>query len=196
MEKGYTFMGFAENLKAIRKQRGVTQEQLAELLAVSRQAVSKWESGNGYPETEKLLIISKELNISLDYLMYDSANLPEKNTPKTPTAIYPPNGKIAIASFDSKSIVICQSVKVSDIFMPGKDEPRYILNGIDKVTFWGEHSTLLGWYATLDDIQKEVCEISEAISRGEGSYTLRYAADIEYVGIWGQPKLIKTKENQ
>lgn len=39
-------MSFAENLKAIRKQRNVTQEQLAEMLGVSRQAVSKWESGD------------------------------------------------------------------------------------------------------------------------------------------------------
>lgn len=188
-------MSFAENLKMIRKQRGVTQEQLAEMLDVSRQAVSKWESGNGYPETEKLLIISKELNISLDYLMHDAANPPEKSIPETPTAIYPPSGKIAIASFDNKNIVMCQSVKVSDIFAPGKGEPRYVLNGIDKVTFWGEHSTLLGWYATLEDVQKEISEISEAIFKGEGSYTLRYAADIEYAGIWGQPRLKKPTEN-
>ncbi len=46
-------MSFADNLKMIRKERNITQEQLAELLNVSRQAVSKWESGNGYPETEK-----------------------------------------------------------------------------------------------------------------------------------------------
>lgn len=61
-------MSFAENLKHIRKKRNITQEQLADMLSVSRQAISKWESGFGYPETEKLLIISKELNISLDYL--------------------------------------------------------------------------------------------------------------------------------
>ena len=41
---------------------------MAEILHVSRQAVSKWESNGGYPETEKLLLIAKELNTSLDYL--------------------------------------------------------------------------------------------------------------------------------
>ena len=61
-------MGFAENLKHIRKKRNITQEQLADILSVSRQAISKWESGFGYPETEKLLILSKELEVSLDYL--------------------------------------------------------------------------------------------------------------------------------
>ena len=48
-------MSFGENLKNVRKQRGVTQEELAEMLGVSRQAISKWESDGGYPETEKLL---------------------------------------------------------------------------------------------------------------------------------------------
>mgnify|MGYP002574175233 CR=1 FL=1 len=52
-------MSFGENLKNVRKQRGVTQEELAEILGVSRQAISKWESDSGYPETEKLLVISK-----------------------------------------------------------------------------------------------------------------------------------------
>lgn len=61
-------MGFAENLKHIRKKQNITQEELAEILHVSRQAVSKWESNGGYPETEKLLLIAKELNTSLDYL--------------------------------------------------------------------------------------------------------------------------------
>ena len=62
-------MSFAENLKQIRKERNLSQEDLAELLDVSRQAVSKWEQGEGYPEAEKLLLLSKQLNISLDSLM-------------------------------------------------------------------------------------------------------------------------------
>ncbi len=68
-------MGFAENLKHIRKKRNITQEQLADILSVSRQAISKWESGFGYPETEKLLIISKELDVSLDYLFSERCHM-------------------------------------------------------------------------------------------------------------------------
>ena len=59
-------MGFAENLKQIRKEMHLSQEDLAEMLDVSRQAVSKWEQGMGYPEVEKLLLLSSKLNISLD----------------------------------------------------------------------------------------------------------------------------------
>ena len=61
-------MSFSENLKSIRKKQNITQEQLADILSVSRQAISKWESGAVYPETETLLMISKEFNVSLDYL--------------------------------------------------------------------------------------------------------------------------------
>lgn len=68
-------MSFAENLKNIRKKRNITQEQLADMLAVSRQAISKWESGFGYPETEKLLVISSELNVSLDYLFSERCHM-------------------------------------------------------------------------------------------------------------------------
>jgi len=68
-------MSFAENLKNIRKKRNITQEQLADMLLVSRQAISKWESGFGYPETEKLLVISRELNVSLDYLFSERCHM-------------------------------------------------------------------------------------------------------------------------
>ena len=62
-------MSFSENLKQIRREHHLSQEALAELLDVSRQAVSKWEQGQGYPEVEKLLLLSSKLNISLDALM-------------------------------------------------------------------------------------------------------------------------------
>ena len=48
-------MSFSENLQMIRKKNQLSQKELAELLGVSRQAVSKWELGEGYPEVEKLL---------------------------------------------------------------------------------------------------------------------------------------------
>ena len=62
-------MSFGENLQKIRKMNQLSQEGLAEMLGVSRQAVSKWEHGDGYPEVDKLLLLSKKLNISLDSLL-------------------------------------------------------------------------------------------------------------------------------
>ena len=62
-------MSFGEKLQQLRKEKGLSQEDLAHQLNVSRQAVSKWESQNGYPEIEKMILISDLFQVSLDYLM-------------------------------------------------------------------------------------------------------------------------------
>lgn len=62
-------MTFAEKLKSIRKQAGFSQEQLAEKLGVSRQAVTKWETGAGIPEIGSITAISSLFGISLDKLL-------------------------------------------------------------------------------------------------------------------------------
>ena len=64
-------MTCGEKITAIRKEKNLTQEQFAELLNVSRQSVSKWELGCSFPDTEKLIRISKLFSCSLDYLLKD-----------------------------------------------------------------------------------------------------------------------------
>lgn len=68
-------MNFAEKLFTLRTQSGYSQETLAEKLNVSRQAVSKWETGPTLPETDKLIAISELFNVSIDSLLIDSINL-------------------------------------------------------------------------------------------------------------------------
>ena len=65
-------MSFSENLQFIRAQAGVTQEQLAEQLEVSRQSVSKWEGGQSFPEMDTLLRICDLYNVNLDTLLRGS----------------------------------------------------------------------------------------------------------------------------
>lgn len=62
-------MEFCEKLQELRKQKGLTQEELAEALYVSRTAVSKWESGRGYPGIDSLKEISSYFSVSLDDLL-------------------------------------------------------------------------------------------------------------------------------
>lgn len=64
-------MSFGKNLRLARRESGKTQDELAECLDVTRQSVSKWETGGGYPEIEKLLRLVSVLNISLDELFGD-----------------------------------------------------------------------------------------------------------------------------
>ena len=64
-------MIFSEKLQVLRKNKGYTQEALAEKLGVSRQAVAKWESGQIYPDISNLIQISDLMNVSVDYLVKD-----------------------------------------------------------------------------------------------------------------------------
>ena len=62
-------MEFNEKLQELRKSRGLTQEELAEALYVSRTAISKWESGRGYPSIDSLKEISKFFSVTIDELL-------------------------------------------------------------------------------------------------------------------------------
>ena len=62
-------MEFHEKLQELRKNRGLTQEELAEALYVSRTAISKWESGRGYPSIDSLKVISKYFSVTIDELL-------------------------------------------------------------------------------------------------------------------------------
>ena len=64
-------MTTGEKLAVLRKKKELTQEQLAEILNVSRQSVSRWEMDAAFPETEKLIKLSKLMECSIDYLLND-----------------------------------------------------------------------------------------------------------------------------
>ena len=64
-------MIFSEKLQILRKNKGLTQEALADKLGVSRQAVAKWEAGQVYPDISNLIQISDLMNVSVDYLVKD-----------------------------------------------------------------------------------------------------------------------------
>ncbi|MCR5045996.1 MAG: DUF5680 domain-containing protein [Treponema sp.] len=64
-------MIFSEKLSVLRKNKGLTQEGLAEKINVSRQAVAKWESGQAYPDISNLIQISDLMNVTVDYLVRD-----------------------------------------------------------------------------------------------------------------------------
>ena len=70
-------MTLGEKLVKLRKENNYTQEQLAELLGVSRQSISKWELNTAYPETEKLIKLSELYECSLDYLLKEKNEIKE-----------------------------------------------------------------------------------------------------------------------
>lgn len=72
-------MTFAEKLKSIRKKAGLSQEQLAEKLGVSRQAVTKWETETGIPDIENMMAISALFDISIDELLSNERGMKKSN---------------------------------------------------------------------------------------------------------------------
>ena len=65
-------MNFSEKLKEIRKKEGISQEQLAERIGVTRQAITKWETGKGLPDVENMVIIAEIFKTTIDELLMDS----------------------------------------------------------------------------------------------------------------------------
>lgn len=66
-------MTFGEKLQTLRKAQGWSQEELAARIGVSRQALSRWESGASVPDTENVVALSRLLGVSTDYLLLDEA---------------------------------------------------------------------------------------------------------------------------
>jgi transcriptional regulator with XRE-family HTH domain len=77
-------MNLSEKILLLRKQKGFSQEQLAERLGISRQAVSKWESGQAVPDIDKIINISDLFNVSTDYLLKDKTETIEERTMSCP----------------------------------------------------------------------------------------------------------------
>ena len=163
-------MSFGENLQAIRKKNQLSQERLAEILGVSRQAVSKWELGEGYPEVDKLLILSKRLNISLDSLLGgdNTTAISEESKPSDTIRIISPHEGV---------IINAAKVTRSQQYKGGKNSPKYALFATDgkDMSYWGAQNTFLGWYRNLEDVTKEITEIQDALDAGAASYTLQYS---------------------
>lgn len=144
-------MTLGDRIKEARKQKGLSQEKLAELMSVSRQAVTKWEQGQSAPSTENLFKLAEILGTKVDLLLAEPST-----EEKTPTAqeIY----RLYKAEKTAKRTALGQNIKMMLLFV-GVYLLIYLLGriiwcDITETTFlgWlvlsrpaGEHSYLYGW---------------------------------------------------
>ena len=117
---------------------------------VSRQVVSKWELGEGYPKVDKLLILSKKLNVSIDSLLgteNKAAISDNGKTADTIRSISPHEGVIISVS----------GVTRSQLLKGGKRSPKYALYapGRNDKPFIDAQNTFPAWYRDLDDVTRE-----------------------------------------
>lgn len=82
-------MNLPERLAFLRKEKGLSQLELADEMNVSRQAVSKWESGNVMPSLDNLIYLSKLYGVTIDSLIDDSQDLPPEPAPPKPVPAEP-----------------------------------------------------------------------------------------------------------
>ena len=104
-------MSFRDNLQYLRAQRNFTQERLAMLLGVSRQAISKWESGKAYPEMDKLLMICDLFGCTLDDLVLGDVRAPRLVPDATPE----PSDGMGAAGLPEAEREICNGDLASDV---------------------------------------------------------------------------------
>lgn len=89
-------MTFGEKLQALRKARGWSQEELASQIHVSRQALSKWESGGAVPDTENIIALSRLFGVTTDYLLLDEVQ--DAGPAAAPRAAWPKPRKYLLAA--------------------------------------------------------------------------------------------------
>ena len=94
-------MAFGERLQELRRARGMTQEDFAAQLKVSRQAVSKWESCRGYPELEKIIYICHRYGVTMNDLFCEEVPLGGQETPAAPERMESRTLKTALGDFVS-----------------------------------------------------------------------------------------------
>lgn len=119
---------FSENLISLRKLKNISQEELAEKLNVSRQTISKWETGESLPDIEKTKILAELFNVSIDDLV---------NFEKTPHSLgIPPKGKYAFG-------VVTVGEK-GQITLPAKARKIFDINPGDNLILLGDETQGIG----------------------------------------------------
>ena len=170
---------FSERLKELRKAKGVSQEELSEVLDVSRQSISKYENGMAQPDFNKLAIIAKFFDVSFDYLLGE-----DQNAAADKIVLKEKGNRISIISTIDGKMSSYYKFQLAKVFGKKDYHPATQLLGVDSHSFLGDNLNSLGWYATNEDAQKEIEAIYSAIAKGETSYKLKYDVPVKKRGIF------------
>ena len=166
--KGVISMTTSEKILKLRKESGLSQEAFAEKLGVSRQSVSKWESGVSVPETDKILAMSELFGVSTDYLLKNEEAVTPTETEVEPTPTEKEKKK-KIAPKKIIALVVAICVLITAIAVPvgfggikevwwalcgGKVQYPYVL--VHGLGGWGEttgiNNAVTYWGSTTGDL--------------------------------------------
>ena len=126
-------MEFNEKLQELRKSKGLTQEELAKELYVSRTAISKWESGRGYPNIDSLKEISRYFSVSIDELVCPDEIITAAENEKHET----------VKKYTALICGLLDILTVLLLFLPvfgnGENEAAVTLFGISNISLWNNN---------------------------------------------------------
>ena len=166
-------MNIGQNILNLRKGANLSQEQLSEIIGVTRQTISNWELEESSPDLKQAKELSRFFNISLDDLTGDS----------TFEYLGGNNRENAITIFSSAENVVatCNKIQSSQKFKGGKNSPQYALYGYENGnnSIFGGNNTFLGWYENVEELKKEIEAIKEAMFLKEPTYELKYNVEVE-----------------
>ncbi|EHI99602.1 helix-turn-helix domain protein [Clostridium sp. DL-VIII] len=114
-------MDLSEKILKLRKANNLSQEQLAEKLDVSRQSISKWESGQSIPDVEKLIALSNIFNVTIDYLLkpseIDELSIKTEILEKKQKELLDKNKKIKNITFRVLSCISVYLIAIAIVFV-------------------------------------------------------------------------------
>ena len=124
-------MKLSEKIQCLRKEKGYTQEQLAELCSVSRQSITKWESDISFPELEKILVLGRIFDVTTDVLLKDELSLHGVKEVRCcgKSAVNPDNvsiyeGMLVKESVDDENILDLLNINKVELWKTN-DKPKY-----------------------------------------------------------------------
>lgn len=144
-------MKMADKIHALRKEKGLSQEQLAESLGVSRQSVSKWESGQSVPDLDKILPLSKLFAVSTDFLLDEDAErsqaLPQPKSQTTLRIV-----RITATAGNAVGLILALvSVSISSAWT----EPLFLIGWFGQIIQCALYEATLAWQ--LSSNQRRAC---------------------------------------
>lgn len=172
---------FKDNLMALRKRAGLSQEELANAIGVSRQSISKYETGTAEPDFARLAKLQAYFAVSYDALL---------GAGQDPVAAAPITGAIIIQSAIDGRMTRFDMFTIANVWGAWrKNAPQAQLLGEmtkNNNGFLGPDTVALGWYATHADAEQEVQAIQAAIVGGRGVYKLQHNVAVVKRGLFGK----------
>ena len=175
-------MTLAEKLKDARKNAALSQEQLAEKLCVSRAAVAKWESGKGLPDIENLKAISKLLDVSIDYLVDDGAEMDFRVTKE----------QIDLDSFEVTGRCRCKEDAAVIARFPEATRINQLslIHQLNKIEWWADFLTC-GLYTMIWGLSHWKTWTGHYYLVEQGARQFFVAVDKEFITATSMPKKIE-----